>query len=202
MDIHDIDYWVKHIKEFGMFYLTAILVVLTAIYAYLTYKMVKVSEESVKETRIQTEALTRPYITIQPKLKKHSPVVYLSIKNTGLIGASNLRLSIDRDFFQFNQSNNSQKNVRDFKVFNTPFKNFAPNYELTFPLAQSFVILDGSALESCPSQFIITAEYEFSGKTVEEVSHIDIAFFTGGEVDTDPLVSELEKIRKHIVENA
>jgi hypothetical protein len=164
--------------------------------------MVKVSEESVKETRIQTEALTRPYITIQPILKKHSPVVYLSIKNTGLSVAKNLRLSIDRDFFQFNQLNNPQKNLSNLKAFRAPIKSFAPNYELIFPLAQSFVILDGQAVDSCPSQFLITTEYDFAGKSVVEESYIDIEAFTGGEVDLDPLVSEIEKIRKHIAPDA
>ncbi|WP_165735070.1 hypothetical protein [Pseudoalteromonas sp. C8] len=196
MDIFDINYWIALLEEFGMFYLTDILVFLTAIYAYLTHKMVKVSEESVNETRIQTEALTRPYITIQPILKKHSPVIFLSIKNTGLSAASNLRISIDRDFFQFNQPNNQEKNLRNFKIFNAPIKSFAPNYELTFPLAQSFIILGGEAPENCPSEFIITTEYEFAGKSVIEENYIDIEVFTGGEVDMDPLVSEVEKIRK------
>ena len=198
MNICDINCWITLIEEFGMFYLTAILVFLTAIYAYLTHRMVKVSEESVNETKIQTEALTRPYITIQPILKKHSPVISLSIKNTGLSAASNLRISIDRDFFQFNQPKDPTKNIRNFKIFSKPIKSFAPNYELTFPLAQSFVILGAEASDSCPSEFIITAEYEFAGKSVIEESYIDIEVFTGGEVDLDPLVSEIEKIRKSI----
>ncbi|MCG7565512.1 hypothetical protein MHM95_04365 [Pseudoalteromonas sp. CnMc7-15] len=190
------DSFLFFVKENPMECLTAILVFLTAIYALLTHRMVKLSEESIRESKLQTEALTRPYITIQPLLKKHTPVVYLSIKNTGLVGAKNLRLELDRDFFQFNESAKPNKNLRTLKAFTLPIQQFSPNSELVFPLAQSFLILGEEASASCPAEFSVTATYEYANKTVTEVSYIDIEAFSGGEVDRDPLVNEVEKIRK------
>ena len=46
--------------------LTAILVVVTGIYAYLTYKMSNMSERSVQMMKEQTEAMSRPYLVVQP----------------------------------------------------------------------------------------------------------------------------------------
>ncbi len=53
--------------------LTAILVLITGIYAYLTYQMSKISERSVQIMNEQTEAMSRPYIVIQPMVRPHSP---------------------------------------------------------------------------------------------------------------------------------
>lgn len=45
-------------------YLTAILAFITAIYAYLTFRMAKASEASVEMMRDQSEAMSRPYVTM------------------------------------------------------------------------------------------------------------------------------------------
>ncbi|MDF2156068.1 hypothetical protein [Vibrio sp. CAU 1672] len=50
--------------------LTAILVVVTGIYAYLTYKMSNMSERSVQMMKEQTEAMSRPYLVVQPTVTK------------------------------------------------------------------------------------------------------------------------------------
>ena len=84
-------------------YLTAILVVTTIVYAYLTYRMAKSSEASAKAVCDQSEAMLRPYITITPFIRSHTPVLYLRVKNSGKTSAKNLRLTIDRDFFQFGE---------------------------------------------------------------------------------------------------
>ena len=44
--------------------LTGILTLITGIYAYLTFRMAKASEESVKAVRQQSEDALRPYISI------------------------------------------------------------------------------------------------------------------------------------------
>lgn len=42
--------------------LTAILVIITGIYAFLTYKMSRISERTAQIMNEQTEAISRPYI--------------------------------------------------------------------------------------------------------------------------------------------
>lgn len=51
-------------------YLTAILVFVTAIYAYLTHRMAKASEASVEAVRQQSEDMLRPYVSVSPFIKK------------------------------------------------------------------------------------------------------------------------------------
>ncbi|HFV4707738.1 TPA: hypothetical protein ACH9OL_004226, partial [Escherichia coli] len=52
--------------------LTAILVIITGIYAFLTYKMSRISERTAQIMNEQTEAMSRPYIIIQPMVRPHS----------------------------------------------------------------------------------------------------------------------------------
>src|SRR5947208_11651912 len=98
-------------------YLTALLVFVTAIYAYLTHKMAKASDASVQAVRDQSEAMLRPYVTVSPFVRPHTPFLYLRVENSGRTGAENLRLTIDRDFFQFGETDRSEKNLRTMSAF-------------------------------------------------------------------------------------
>ena len=176
--------------------LTAILAFITAIYAWLTHQMAKASKESVQEMRQQSEAMMRPYVIVSPFVRPHTPLLYLRIINTGRNAAHNLRLSIDRDFYQFGETQND-KNLKNKSAFTTPMNSFPPNSELIFALAQGWVLFEGNGKpDVCPVQFTITANYEFSGKKIEERHNIDLRGFLGSEGNSDPLVEELEKIRK------
>lgn len=177
-------------------YLTAVLVFITAIYAYLTYRMAKMSEASVEEMRQQSEAAMRPYIVVAPFVRPHTPLLYLRIVNTGRNAAHNMKLSIDKDFFQFGENQND-KNLKNKSAFTIPMDSFPPSTELIFALAQGWILFEGTGKPGiCPTQFTITARYEFSGKQVEEMHNIDLRGYLGSEGDRDPLVEELERIRK------
>jgi len=183
-------------------YLTGILVFVTAIYAYLTFRMVKASEASVEAVREQSEAMLRPYFTIGPFVRPHTPFLYLRIKNSGQTAARNLRLSMDRDFYQFGKSNQPHRNLRIATAFSTPIDSFPPGAELLFGLGQGWVLFGKDANEEVtPVQFTITATYEFGEKQTTEEKHIDLRPYIGTEGERDPLVEELERIRK-IMEGA
>lgn len=174
-------------------YLTAILVFVTAIYAWLTHEMVKASKASVDAVREQSEALTRPYIVIEPYIRPNTPFLYLRIANSGKTGAVNLSLSLDKDFYQFGKG----ENLKDLAAFKTKMDSFSPDSELLFGLGQGWVIFDeNSDPEKTPNQFRVTAEYEYSGKQVKEEHFVDLRPFVGTEGAKDPVVEELEKIRK------
>jgi hypothetical protein len=178
-------------------YLTAILVFITAIYAYLTYRMAKASEASVEAVRDQSEAMLRPYITTAPFIRPHTPFLYLRVKNTGRIGAKNLRLTLDRDFFQFGEKDRADMNLRTMSAFSTPIDSFPPGAELIFALGQGWVLFGESTQpDASPTQFNVTATYEFLGKRVEEANQIDLRPYIGTEGERDPVVEELERIRK------
>lgn len=174
-------------------YLTGILVLITAIYAYLTYRMAKASEASAEAVRNQSEMFLRPYITISPFIRANTPLLYLRVKNTGKTGAQNLRLSIDRDFFKFG----NRANLKTLSAFTTPIDSFPPDAELIFGLAQGWVLFgEKSNPNICPAQFNVTATYDFFGKKVQEITQVDLRPYLGTEGEHDPIVEELEKIRK------
>jgi len=126
-------------------YLTAALVLITAIYAYLTYKMVRTSEASVEAVREQSEVILRPYVTISPFVRPHTSLLYLRIENTGKAATEDLRLSMDKDFFRFGEANQPARNLRMMKVFVEPIKSFPPGGKLIFALCQGFVIFAKNA---------------------------------------------------------
>ena len=172
--------------------LTAILVIITAIYAYLTHRIAKASEESV-------EAMARPYVTVAPYIRPHTPILYLRIENSGRTGAQNVRLTLDRDFFQFGENDRAEKNLRTRSAFTAPIDTLAPGHQLNFALGQGWVIFGENARpEITPPQFNVTAEYEYRGRNIVEVNRIDLRPYLGSEGERDPMVEELEQIRKEI----
>lgn len=180
-------------------YLTAILVFVTAIYAFLTHKLAKASEESVQAVRDQSDAMSRPYITVSPFIRPHTSILYLRVENSGRTGAEKLQLTMDRDFFQFGEDNSPEKNLRTKSGFTVPIDSFAPGNQLIFALAQGWVIFGENArTEITPPQFNVAATYEFRGKRIEEMNRIDLRPYIGSEGERDPVVEELEKIRQVI----
>ncbi|HDS1081290.1 TPA: hypothetical protein QDZ83_004451 [Pluralibacter gergoviae] len=171
--------------------LTAILVIITGAYAYLTYKMSKMNERSVQIMNDQTEALSRPYLVIQPVIRPHTTFLYLKIFNSGKTSALNVKLELDKDFYQFDEKDRNLKNIN---VFNTRIDSFAPNQELYFALGQGWVVF-GESKNPLPEQFTITATYSYMGKEVMEKNHIDLRPFAYSEGEKNPIVEELERIR-------
>lgn len=178
-------------------YLTAILVFITAIYAYLTHKMAKASEASVQIMRSQLEAMSRPYIAITPYVRPHTSILYLKIENTGKSSAENLLLSMDKDFFQFGESKMPENNLRTKPAFLKEIHSLPPNGNLSFALAQGFVIFAPEAdPDKVPQQFSITAKYKFGQQELAETHKIDLQPYIGSEGERNPVVDELEKLRK------
>jgi hypothetical protein len=181
-------------------YLTGILIFVTAIYVYLTHKMVEATESSVQAINEQSDALQRPYVVVEPFVRPNTPFLYLRIKNTGKTSAQDLTLNIDRDFYQFADKS---KNFKGFDAFNTTIDSLPPNAELLFALAQGWVILaDDADQEITPKQFEILAEYKYQNKSVRENHKIDLRPYSASEDVKDPVVEELEKIRKALEKKA
>lgn len=175
-------------------YLTGILVVITGIYAYLTYKMMQTSKESVKIALAQSEAMFRPYIVFEPFVRPNTPFIYLRIKNTGKTAAKNVTLKLDRDFYQFAEKD---KNLRETTAFSSTFDSFAPDSEILFGLGQGWILFSETADKTItPTQFSISANYSYLEKEITEIHQIDLRPFVGSEGAKDPVVEELEKIRK------
>ena len=136
----------------------------------------------------------RPYVVIEPFVRPNTPLFYLRIANTGKTSANDLRLSISTDFHQFGEEN---RNIKNFPAFSSTINSFAPNQQLIFALAQSFLIFS-EFNSNLPKQFSITARYSFGSREIIETHNIDLRAYESSEGSKDPIVEELGKIREQL----
>jgi hypothetical protein len=170
--------------------LDGLLVVITAFYALMTYKTVKAMQQ-------QTEAISRPYITINAFSEPNGFILYLRIANTGRTGASKVRLSLDRDFYQFGKRD--RPSLREATIFQQPIDQLPPGAEMIFGLAEHFVVL-GSDADSLvtPPVFSINATYSYGKNNVSETTTIDLRPYKGSMSPPSAIADELKRIRNQL----
>lgn len=153
--------------------LTAALVIITAIYAFLTWKIARSNDRMVKHLEHVYQESHRPIVLAYLTFRQ-ATVVRLTVKNFGASPAYELQLSMDRDFYQFNQD----QNVRSFELFSRPFSIFPPNYQVDLDLAQGFNFdkMDGD-LNRTPSEFNVNLKYRSDSETYESDVPIDLKTF-------------------------
>ncbi|MES2189607.1 MAG: hypothetical protein V4454_05750 [Pseudomonadota bacterium] len=178
--------------------LTAVLVVITAFYAWATYKILRANEKVVEAMYEQAIAVGRPYVVVAPTLEVDNPIFYLRVSNTGKTAAEKLQLTIDKPFFKFGEKGES-KNLASFAAFNQPIDSFSPGAEITFSLAQGFKVFEGSTENpDMPHTFSITAKYEFAGRQVQEVNRIDLRPYLGADVPQDAYIRKLREMSESL----
>lgn len=179
--------------------LTGALVIITGFYAWATYQILKANKRVVEVMQEQNEAINRPYVTVSPKLEPDNPIFYLTVSNTGRTSARNLRLSIDRSFYKFGESN-PESDLATCSAFTQPIDAFAPGSEMTFSLAQGFVIFAENADESIlPKKFTIVAEYEYGlDRSVKESHTIDLRPYLGADVPQEALIRKMKDLIKAV----
>jgi hypothetical protein len=177
--------------------LTGLLVVITGFYAWVTYKIMTLNRDTLVAMQEQADAITRPYVTINVFSQPDNPIFYLRIANTGKSGASNVRLTLDRDFYQYGQK--SRPSLRDATVFKQPIEHLPPGSELIFGLAQGVVVLGKEADDAItPAVFSISAAYSYGGKTLTESTTIDLRPYREGMDPPSTIAEELKKIREQL----
>jgi hypothetical protein len=177
--------------------LTAFLVIITGFYAWFTFKILKANEKVVERMSDQQEAMYRPYVSISPVVYPENPIAFLKISNSGLTAANNLKLRLDKDFFQFGEKND-ERNLKSHSAFKDSIDAFVPSAEMYFYLAQSFVLFKKGNEDLTPTKFIVTAEYEYLDKKVAEKTIIDLSPYLGAANPYDPLVAQLKAIKEVI----
>lgn len=174
--------------------LTGLLVVITGVYAWLTRRLAHSSEDSVRLATAQMEAALRPYVEVGPYLPPGSIVFHLRVRNTGRTSAKSLRLTLDRDFFQYGDER-PELNLRQFTAFTSPIEDFPPGAEMVFSLAQGFVILQPDANQAVvPRVFQVTATYSGTSGEYHENTTIDLRPFQQSWIGEVPLQDELKRI--------
>ncbi len=165
--------------------LAVVMTLSTLLYTWLTYLIVRSNRKTLLFMQEQALEATRPYIAIAALPEPETPLFILHIRNTGKTAASNLRLTLDRSFYQFGERR-ADRDISTFRAFQEPIVSFSPDAELMFYLAQSFVIFgDNADLSVTPSVFAVTATYSFAGRTVEERTTIDLNAFLQSALELD-----------------
>jgi hypothetical protein len=178
--------------------LTAVLVVITAIYAWATYRILRANEKVVEAMQEQAIAVSRPYVVVAPMLEVDNPIFYLRVSNTGKTAAQNLRLTMDKSFFKFGEKGEN-RNLASFTAFKQPIDSFPPGADITFSLAQGFKVFAGDTENpDMPHTFSVTANYEFVGRRVEEVNHIDLRPYLGADVPQDAYIRKLKEMSESL----
>jgi hypothetical protein len=176
--------------------LTALSVMVTAIYVVLTYRIASTNKQMVAIMQEQLATLDRPYVEVSAFLVPSSIIIYLRIKNTGKISAFNLRLRVEKDFYRYGRTR-PENNLSQLNAFKRPIPTFPPGVELTFPLAQAFLIFGDNAREEItPRSFSIRAVYSYREKTISEDTIIDLNPYEETEPRRDPIVERMERIVK------
>jgi hypothetical protein len=156
----------------------------------------KANHQVVDEMREARDAERRPYLTINVFHIPKNPVFYLRIANTGRTGASNVTLTLDKDFYQYGQP--GQPNLRDSVAFQEPIEQLPPGAELVFGLAQGFVVLDAANENVTPPVFSVRARYSFGEKTFSENTTIDLRPYRDGMLPASAETEELKRIREQL----
>lgn len=178
--------------------LTGILAVVTAFYAWVTYCILKANERTVALMGQQLELLNRPYIQIVALLRPGTNLIRLCITNSGKTPAFNLRLKIDRDFFQFAEKRDD-RNLANQSAFTSPIDCFSPTASLEFLLATGPDMFSSSADDAVtPKVFAIEANYNFDKKIVTETTVIDLRPYFGTAVPHSIVKEGFETVAKAV----
>jgi hypothetical protein len=189
---------IEAIANISLVIITGILVIITGIYVFLTYLILRANRDTIKEMQKQNESYLRPYILISVFIPSGSIVFYLRIKNIGKSIAGNVKLEMDRDFYQFG-GNNASDNIKTFACFASQIKSFPPDSEINLELAQGFVVFGekGDPLKT-PKSFVVTARYDWENRHYVESTTIDLNPYLGSISPPDPMYEILKEIKNEL----
>lgn len=180
-------------------WLTLTLVVITAFYAWATLKILRANEAMVSTMRDQQNAAMRPYILVSTNLRIGTQLLYLSIKNVGKTAALNLKLSLDKSFYQLGEKR-EERNITNSAAFSRIIDSLPPGGQLLFLLGDGPTLYSSSNTEELsPLVFQVTASYISGSELISETSTIDLRPYINTDVPHDPIVEELGKLRKEFM---
>lgn len=180
-----------------MVLLTGVLVVITGAYAFLTHRMAKASETSVRLMKEQADAISRPYVVISLAKRPNNPFIHLRIENTGQTPAENLTLSLGPEFEKIKDLER-MKMLSGSHLFTNTMASFPPRSPVFFLLGFGATLHGGDDKKYPQETFTITANYSFAGRTVSEPTTVDVNQYNSTTLETDPVVDALNKIKDEI----
>lgn len=179
-------------------WITLALVLITAFYAYITFRILRANEALVLQMKRQLDRVVRPYVTVSLRNRMETQLIYLVVKNTGRTAAENLRLTLDGDYYQDGKVRQG-RNISEWSAFSTVIDGFPPNAELQFLLGNGPELLEDAPSGKVARPTIkVGASYSAQGQTFEESTTVDLRPFAMSSVPHDPVVEELARIRESL----
>ena len=175
--------------------LTLVLVVVTGIYVYLTWRIANTNQKMIERIDEQHREEIRPNVYAFLEFREQV-VARLVVENKGRSPAYNLRASISDDFFQFGESHG--QNLKELPLFNEEISWFPPGARVTIDLAQGFnfdVERDGKNLT--PSKFSIGLDYHSKFDHYLETCLIDLSPYANMHIPKTS-AEQLGKIAEHL----
>ncbi|MCG3114929.1 MAG: helix-hairpin-helix domain-containing protein [Candidatus Manganitrophus sp. SA1] len=166
--------------------LTAILVVITGVYAYLTHRIVK-------EMQITREADLRPYLDVDAVAI--SFMFHLIIKNNGKTAAQQVRFKFDKSI-----ENIWKEKVDQLPLFKDGIDFLAPGKQYSIALGPTHFWL-GKDVDKAkhPSIFTVYVEYSYLGlKKFQEKSVINLETYMHTEAYENEVVKSIKKLDENI----
>ena len=178
--------------------LTGVLVIVTMFYAWATFHILKANKGVVEIMQSQLEQVSRPYIQASMFVRTGTPLLCLRIQNTGKSAAQNLKLEIDKDYFQFGEKRDD-KNIRLKSAFQRPISCFPPDSVIEFALGMGHQIFSPTADDAVsPKLFSVKANYSFSGKRVTELTEIDLSPYLKTDIPRNVVYDGLSEVKEAI----
>ena len=177
---------------------TLTLVLITAFYAYATFKILRANEAMVTTMRDQQNAAMRPYIIISANVRMGTQLLYLSIKNVGMTAAIDLNLSMDKSFYQFGEKREG-RNIANSVAFSQTINSLPPDGQFLFLLGNGPTLYgESNSDELSPLLFTVTANYRSITDSYTETSIVDLRPYINTDVPYDPIVEELRSLRQEV----
>ena len=177
-------------------WLTLALVVITALYAWFTFRILKANESTVLAMQAQTEAQLRPYVIAYASTRIGTTLLHLTVENTGKSAALDLRMSMDKSFFQ--NGEHASTDISKVPAFSQPIVSLAPGASLPFVLGVGHTIFAEGADELCPKVFAISAAYRFGHHEFKEENMIDLRPLLHTTAIQDPVADEIKALREKL----
>ncbi len=177
-------------------WLTLALVVITGVYAWATFRILRANEGVVAAMREQAEAQLRPYVTASISARTGTTLLCLEIQNSGRSPAVDLSLRMDRDFYP-HAERREHENIAKLSAFTQPIESLSPGARLVFILGVGGTIFGTKANEAlCPKVFGVHATYSFAGRSYSEHTTLDIRPMLHSSVVHDPVAEEVKHLRE------
>lgn len=174
-------------------WLTLLLVIITGLYALATFHILKANRATVQAVQEQTEALLRPYVSVEVTTRPGTTLVHLVVRNSGKSSAEGLRMAIDRPVLE--HGGGPRGNLQDLPLFAGEHRMaLAAGAELFFILGMGHKLFDRSGPVSIPEQFVVSAEYSFGHRNYKEDHTIDVRPLLHSSVKHHQVATAVEQV--------